>query len=240
MIFLVWRFHEIMMKNYFAGLLVLTAFFFLIFQSKLENHLENELFEEESNDLFYPADIEMIKRTFPFYNFDQNIYAKAISQLKIKKESQKLNKNNNLENLRWEFVGPTNIAGRVVDIEFNPKNPNIVYAAAATGGVFKSEDMGKNWFPIFDNQPCLSIGDICIDPNNPDTIYVGTGEANGGHNNFPGIGIFKSTDAGNTWAFIGLDSSVSIGRIIIDPNNSQKIIVAAVGSSMLGAGADFQ
>jgi photosystem II stability/assembly factor-like uncharacterized protein len=220
------------MKKYFIIYLVLVTFFNLIPHLNLKNIWEKEIFEEheDSNELFYPADFEIIKRTFPFYNYDQKIYSEAISQIKIEKESQKLNKKNNKQNLQWEFVGPSNIGGRVVDIEFNPKNPNIVYAAAATGGVFKSEDMGKTWIPIFDSETCLSIGDIGIDQNNPEIIYVGTGEANGGHNNFPGVGIFKSVDAGNSWNFIGLDSSASIGRIIVDPNNSQKIIIAAVGS----------
>ncbi len=94
----------------------------------------------------------------------------------------------------WDFIGPVNVGGRVVDIEFNPVNPNIVYAGFATGGIFKSTDMGNSWFPIFDSLAVLTIGDIAIDPQNPDVIYVGTGEANGGHNNFPGGGVFKSTE----------------------------------------------
>jgi hypothetical protein len=83
---------------------------------------------------------------------------------------------------------------------------------------------GLSWFPIFDDQPTLSIGDIGVDPNNPDVIYVGTGEANGGHNNFPGLGIYKSIDAGVSWQFSGLDSSVSIGRIVVDPSNFKQSI----------------
>jgi len=138
--------------------------------------------------------------------------------------------NYNLISANWQFVGPTNIGGRIVDIEFNPNNPSIVYAAAATGGVFKSTDTGNNWFPIFDDQPCLTIGDIGIDPNDPKIIYVGTGEANGGHNNFPGLGVYKSINGGNSWEFIGLDSTVSIGRIVVDPSNSKRVFVAAVGS----------
>jgi photosystem II stability/assembly factor-like uncharacterized protein len=130
----------------------------------------------------------------------------------------------------WEFAGPVNIGGRVVDIEFNPVNPTIVYAAAATGGVFKSTDTGVTWTSVFDDQAMLSIGDIAVDPVNPDIVFVGTGEANGGHNNFPGGGVYKTTDAGNTWTYLGLDSTTSIGRIIINYNNPQEIYLAAVGS----------
>ena len=208
-------------KYYFVSIL---ATFFLILHLS-DDKSTNEKFTKSK---FFPSDHEMIKRTFPFFDYDKDAYKDAINEFKELKELQK--QSNLIPFYDLEFVGPTNIGGRVVDIEFNPINPTIVYAAAATGGVFKSEDTGLNWFPIFDDQPNLSIGDIGIDPNNPDVIYVGTGEANGGHNNFPGLGIYKSIDGGNSWEFKGLDSTVSIGRIVVDPSNSNRIFVAAVGS----------
>ncbi len=130
----------------------------------------------------------------------------------------------------WDFIGPENVGGRVVDIEFNPVNPNIVYAGFATGGVFKSTDMGSSWFPVFDSLAVLTIGDIAIDPQNTDVIYVGTGEPNGGHNNFPGGGVFKSTNAGLSWQFLGLEQTISIGRVLVHPTNSNIVYLAAVGS----------
>jgi len=179
----------------------------------------------------YPSDFEWIKRTYPFFNSDPLAYKRAIEEtqrLRFRTEIDYLKKGAWLS--QWEFVGPVNIGGRIVDIEFNPKYPDIVYAGAATGGVLKSTDMGRTWRAVFDEQATLTIGDIAVDPNNPDIIYVGTGEANGGHNNFPGGGIYKSLNGGNTWSYVGLDSSVSIGRVIIDPVNSNNIYVAAVGS----------
>ncbi len=176
----------------------------------------------------YPYEWAWMQRTYPYYNADPRAYIDAIEQVKEMKSIQ-LNKNA-LSNVQWEFAGPINIGGRVVDIEFNPLNPTIVYAASATGGVFKSTDTGVTWFPIFDDQNVLPIGDIALDPLNPNIIYVGTGEANGGHNNFAGGGVFKSTDAGNTWQFLGLEETVSIGRIVIDPTNTNNIYLAAVGS----------
>ncbi len=132
-----------------------------------------------------------------------------------------------------EFAGPTNIGGRISDIEFNPLNPAIVYAGAATGGMFKSTDMGLSWISVFDDQANLSVGDIGIDPVHPDTLYVGTGEANGGHNNFPGGGVYKSIDGGSSWRLLGLENTTSIGRIVVDPSNTQRIFLAAVGSYFL-------
>jgi photosystem II stability/assembly factor-like uncharacterized protein len=172
-----------------------------------------------------PSEWTWMQRTFPYWNYDRAAFQEET------KKAQKMRGQaveNPLELV--EFAGPTNIGGRVVDIEFNPQDPNIAYAGAATGGVFKSTDMGNAWFSIFDDQANLSVGDIGIDPVNPDIIYVGTGEANGGHNNFAGGGLFKSTDGGATWEFKGLGSTVSIGRVIVNPLNPQQVFVAAVGS----------
>ncbi|MDX1701676.1 MAG: hypothetical protein R3250_13705, partial [Melioribacteraceae bacterium] len=211
-----------LLKYYFVSILVTL----LILTTYLNNDSENYSYTDSK---FYPADYELIKRTFPYYDYDKDAYKDAFETVKELKSQKRLSKESDLKT-ELEFVGPINIGGRVVDIEFNPVSPNIVYAAAATGGVFKSTDVGQTWFPIFDEQPSLTIGDIGIDPNDPDILYVGTGEANGGHNNFPGSGIYKSTDAGLSWEFIGLDSTASIGRVIVDPANSSRIFVAAVGS----------
>jgi len=138
---------------------------------------------------------------------------------------------------KWKLAGPTNIGGRISALAFNPKDTRIIYAGAATGGVFKSSDRGATWQPIFDEQAVLPIGDIAVDPINPNVIYVGTGEANGGHNNFAGAGIFKSTDAGVTWNLSGLETTTSVGRLVIDPTNANRVYVAAVGS-YFGNGPD--
>jgi photosystem II stability/assembly factor-like uncharacterized protein len=175
-----------------------------------------------------PAEWAWLQRTYPFYNADPSVYRKAIEEHNALLRSR--NALSKGASVQWEFAGPLNVGGRVVDIEFNPLNPNIVYAGAATGGVFKSTDMGETWFSIFDGLSTLSIGDIAVDPVNPDIIYVGTGEPNGGHNNFPGAGVFKSTNAGASWEYKGLDSTISIGRVIINPSNPSIVYLAAVGS----------
>ncbi|MBX2874618.1 MAG: hypothetical protein KTR30_21025, partial [Saprospiraceae bacterium] len=119
----------------------------------------------------------------------------------------------------WEAVGPTNIGGRITDVELHPDNPNTIYFGAAAGGIFKSTDAGINWDPIFDAAENLAIGDFAISPNDPNTLIVGTGEANGGGNSlsYDGNGLFKSTDAGTNWTSLGLAKTGSIGKVEIDP-----------------------
>ena len=178
-----------------------------------------------------PNEWAYIKKTYPYYNADSDVYIRALEQAhQLKKETIANRLSKGVTAVHWEFAGPTNIGGRVVDIEFDPNNPSIIYAGFSTGGIFKSFDGGNTWLPIFDDQAVLTIGDIAIDPNNTNIIYVGTGEANGGHNNFPGGGVFKSTDAGSTWDFLGLEGTTSIGRIVINPQNSDILYLASVGS----------
>lgn len=178
-----------------------------------------------------PYEYAYIKKTYPYYKADSDAYIKAIEQAKFLKESTKNKRlSKGLSAVPWEFAGPTNVGGRVVDIEFDPNNPSIIYAGFSTGGVFKSFDAGNTWLPVFDEQAVLTVGDIAIDPTNSNVVYVGTGEANGGHNNFPGGGVFKSTDAGATWNFLGLEGTTSIGRIVINPQNTDELYLASVGS----------
>ena len=214
-------------------LMIASFYYFISLDSSTQSYSNKEflLYKLENERDLRPYEWEYLKRTFPYLDADARAYLDAIEQAyKLKEETEQLHRFKGQNAAQWEFVGPVNVGGRVVDLEFNPQNPNIIYAGFATGGVFKSTDTGGSWFPVFDDQAVLTVGDIAIDPVNPDVIYVGTGEANGGHNNFPGGGVFKSTDAGTTWNYLGLFETVSIGRILIHPTNTNIVYLAAVGS----------
>jgi photosystem II stability/assembly factor-like uncharacterized protein len=189
--------------------------------------LKKEIEETDQGPDLRPSEWFWEQRTFPHWTADKDVYLEMLGEAQAMRAEQTSRINSDLQ---WEFAGPTNVQGRVQDIEFDPLNPSTVYAAAATGGMFKSTDAGVSWTPIFDDQAILTMGDIAIDPVNSDIIYAGTGEPNGGHNNFPGAGIYKSTDAGLTWELKGLENTVSIGKVLIDPTNTQRVFVAAVGS----------
>jgi photosystem II stability/assembly factor-like uncharacterized protein len=133
------------------------------------------------------------------------------------------------KNLRWRNIGPANMGGRITDIEGVPGNPRVVYVGTASGGVFKTTDMGIRWTPLFDEQETLSIGDIALDPQNPDIVWVGTGEGNPRNSVSPGAGIYKSVDGGKTWQFMGLRETRHITRIIVHPRDSNTVWVAALG-----------
>lgn len=134
------------------------------------------------------------------------------------------------KNLQWRNVGPDNVSGRCTDVWGISGNRNILYAAFATGGLWKSEDAGKTWKPLFDQLGTQSIGNIALAPSDPNTIYVGTGEANIFRASLPGIGMFKSVDAGKTWQHIGLENTSTIARVVVHPANSSIVYVAAGGN----------
>lgn len=133
------------------------------------------------------------------------------------------------ESLEWRSIGPAIFDGRTADVESIPGNPNIVYVASASGGLWKSTNGGITWKPIFERQGTLSLGDIAIDPKNPEVIWAGTGEANVRNSVSFGDGVYKSTDGGKTWLHLGLKETEHISRIVIHPQNSDVVFVAAIG-----------
>lgn len=193
--------------------------------------------ERGEEDRGYPSDWEWLRRTAPYWQADAAAFRTAVEQARVLKEAASAASVYGTGSMPVTPAGPDNIGGRIADIEFDPTNGNIAYAAAATGGVLKSVDGGLTWTLIGDGLPNLNAGDLAVDPSNPSTIWLGTGEPNGGHNNFPGDGVYKSTDAGATWTYMGLSGTASIGRIVVDPMNSQRVFVAAQGS-YFGPGPD--
>ena len=145
-------------------------------------------------------------------------------------EKKEINLENYFGDLSARQIGPAVMSGRISDLENHPDDPMIIYAGSAGGGVWKSNDAGTTFYPIFDDH-CQSIGAVEIDPNDPDnTIYVGTGEPWPRNSVSIGDGLYKSTDGGNNWKKIGLEKSERIANIIVNPKNSNEIFVAALGA----------
>lgn len=134
------------------------------------------------------------------------------------------------KDIQWRNIGPDHISGRVTEVAGIPGNRNIMFASFATGGFWKTTDAGEHWTPLFDAQATQSIGAFTLAPSNPDIIYVGTGEANIFRASLPGTGMYRSTDGGKRWQHIGLENSGTIARILVHPNNPDKVWVAAGGN----------
>lgn len=131
--------------------------------------------------------------------------------------------------LKMRAVGPAFTSGRIADIAIHPQNDNVWYVAVGSGGVWKTRNAGTTWQAIFDNQDVYSIGCITIDPSNPSTLWVGTGENVGGRHVGFGDGVYKSTDGGKSWKNMGLTRSEHISKILVHPTNSNIVWVAAQG-----------
>ena len=142
-----------------------------------------------------------------------------------------------LSNFKFRSIGPASMGGRIDDIAVSESDPHIIYIGYAVGGVWKSDNNGTTFAPVFDEQSVASIGDIAIHPTNPNIVYVGTGEANNRQTTSFGDGIYKTTDGGKTWAHIGLRETQSIARIVIDPRNPE-VVYAAVAGHLFGPNAE--
>ncbi len=163
-----------------------------------------------------------------------SIFSQPIHAQKKKKNATAVEKTDKLKaiklgGLKFRSLGPALTSGRIADIAVHPKNPFIYYVATAAGGVWKTENNGTTFNPIFDSQGSYSIGCITIDPNNHNRIWVGTGENNNQRSVAYGDGVYKSDDAGKSWKKMGLENSEHIGKIIVHPEDSDKIYIAAIG-----------
>ncbi|QUD89281.1 hypothetical protein [Phenylobacterium montanum] len=132
------------------------------------------------------------------------------------------------QDLHWRSIGPFR-GGRVLAVDGAPDKPQRFYFGAVNGGVWRTDDAGRTWAPIFDSAPVGSIGAIAVAPSAPGVIYVGTGEADMRSDIAQGVGMFKSVDGGASWAAIGLSDTQAIGKILVDPRDPDALLVAALG-----------
>ncbi|WP_420386994.1 WD40/YVTN/BNR-like repeat-containing protein [Roseivirga sp.] len=134
-----------------------------------------------------------------------------------------------VKSIDFREIGPTRQGGRYVDFAVMEKSPKVIYAATASGGLLKSVNNGQSWEFQFDNESVASIGAVALDQKDTSVVWVGSGEANNSRSSYWGDGVYKSTNGGKTWQNMGLPESHHIGRILIDPNNSNVVYVAALG-----------
>jgi hypothetical protein len=135
-----------------------------------------------------------------------------------------------LAGLQWRDVGPMR-AGRTFGVSGHPDQLDTFYMGSVGGGLWKTENAGRTWYPIGDEGiPIGSIGAIAVAPSDAKTVYVGTGESDIRSQHSYGIGMFKSVDSGKTWKAIGLEATQHIGRVVVDPANANRVYVAALGS----------
>ena len=167
--------------------------------------------------MLFLTNLTMKKLFFLFVVISTTVFAQ---QVDIKK----------LKGMKPRAIGPAGMSGRITAIDVVNSQPDIIYAGAASGGVWKSESGGIDWKPIFDEQPLQGIGAIAIQQSNPDVVWVGTGEGNPRNSLNGGYGIYKSLDGGKTWKSMGLQKTRNIHRIIVDRDDPNTVYVGAIGS----------
>ena len=172
----------------------------------------------------YPSDWFFMQRAYPSGALDQAAFVTAAARARA--DRARLSTSSALV---WQPAGPYNIGGRVTALAVVPGGATI-YLGSANGGVFRSTDSGVHWTSVFESDLAFSIGALALDPADDNTIYCGTGEANSAVDTYDGSGLYRSTDGGASWQHLGLDQTRRIGRVAVDPSNSNRIFVAGMGT----------
>lgn len=194
----------------------------IVFQCKEPTSHQDKEKSPIPNDLWYQV------RSYPD-GFDESLYLKRMNDVKESASNSSQTRAVEL-GLPWQAEGPGNIGGRFNVLTKSPTTNSTLYAGATNGGLFKSTDDGTNWNPIFDDLAYLAIGSMAIDPQNENTLYVGTGDKNFGGGSHIGNGIYKSSDAGTTWSQIGLEQTGIVTEVVLHPTNQQTIYAATLGN----------
>ena len=202
-----------MPNSRFVPSLVLCALAAGIFPATLRADEKPPLTKEQERQKFHPRRLGMSAA-------DRNAgYARR----------QEMEKASHISAIRFRSVGPEIQGGRVVEIAAPANHPDSLVVAFASGGLWRTDDRGGAWTPLFDDEPTLTIGSFALADPDGRTIYVGTGESNSSRTSYAGTGMFKTTDAGKTWQPIGLADTHHIGKVVVDPRDTETVYVAAVG-----------
>ncbi len=172
----------------------------------------------------YPSDWFFAQRAFPGGTIDQDAFLAAVGQAKADRARLSTS-----SGPTWQPAGPYNIGGRVTALAVLPGGATL-YLGSANGGVFRSDDAGVNWTSVLDRDFAFSIGALALDPADPNTVYCGTGEANSAVDTYDGSGLYRTSNGGASWQYVGLEETRRIGRVAVDPSNSDRIFVAAMGT----------
>lgn len=189
---------------------------------------DSKSFQNEDVKSPVPNDHWYRVRSYPD-GFNEELYLEQLEVVKQHAWASSQTRSVVLDN-SWVQEGPGNIGGRFNCLAMSPTDQNIIYAGAANGGIFKTIDGGANWTPIFDDFAYLAIGEIQLDPNDENTVFVGTGDRDFGGGSHLGNGIYKSTDGGMNWTHLGLEEGSIITQIQIDPTNSDRIFASTLGN----------
>ncbi|MCB0687525.1 MAG: hypothetical protein KDC53_13410, partial [Saprospiraceae bacterium] len=178
----------------------------------------------EEFDKYQPTDHLYWQRAYPYQKFDIEGWQNELAQTAIREKHHHA-RNAGL----WETQGPGNLGARINTIAVDPSNHQNILIGYSAGGIYKTENGGQSWKPVFDNFPVMAIGDIVFDSTNPEVVYAGTGDPNISGIPFSGNGIYKSVDGGDTWNYLGLKEAGIIAELAIDPSNPQVLFAASMG-----------